>query len=259
MKFDFGKNWISYSASSLTPSRIEQARSHFKKLLHGHIDSNKSFLDIGFGQGLGLMIAAEAGFSAKGIDIDASNNIALQKTALYFPSIKVPPIETTSILDERFIERELAEGGFEIVYSWGVLHHTGSMFEAIRKSASLVKRGGILVLAIYNKHWTSPIWLLIKRIYNHSPHTIKTALIWLFYPVIALAKFLVTGRSPWMKQRGMDFYHDVVDWVGGYPYEYASPLEIKDFLEKLGFRQDLFIAAEVPTGCNEFVFVKNDN
>jgi 2-polyprenyl-6-hydroxyphenyl methylase/3-demethylubiquinone-9 3-methyltransferase len=75
-----------------------------------------------------------------------------------------------------------------------------------------------------------------------------------FVPIIALAKWAVTGRDPRRQQRGMDFYYDVVDWVGGYPYEYASIDELRALVEPLGFECLRWRAAEVPTGCNEFVF-----
>ncbi len=76
----------------------------------------------------------------------------------------------------------------------------------------------------------------------------------LFYWVIYVAKFLVTGKNPKKKQRGMNFYHDVIDWVGGYPYEYATVLEIEQILKAKGFSTSYVKQPKVPTGCNEFVF-----
>ena len=73
-------------------------------------------------------------------------------------------------------------------------------------------------------------------------------------PIIFAAKLVVTGRNPLVKERGMDFWFDVVDWVGGYPYEYATPSQITERLAALGFKLRRFAAASVPTGCHEFVF-----
>ena len=75
-------------------------------------------------------------------------------------------------------------------------------------------------------------------------------------PVIFLAKLLVTRQNPFEKERGMDFWFDVIDWIGGYPYEYAEPADIQSFVQSLGFQELRFKAAQVPTGCNEFVFSK---
>ncbi|MEL7236943.1 MAG: class I SAM-dependent methyltransferase, partial [Chloroflexota bacterium] len=142
----------------------------------------------------------------------------------------------------------------DVVYSWGVLHHTGAMWQAIETAASLVTDDGLFIIAIYNRHVTSPAWHIIKRIYNISPQFIKRLMYYVFYAVIFLAKFAVTGRNPLNKERGMEFSVDVVDWIGGYPYEYASIEEITGFVEKLGFETIQTIPAEVGTGCNEFTF-----
>jgi 2-polyprenyl-6-hydroxyphenyl methylase/3-demethylubiquinone-9 3-methyltransferase len=132
------------------------------------------------------------------------------------------------------------------------------MWKAIENTCALVRPGGHLVLAIYNRHWSSPYWTAVKRVYVGSPAAVRKALVLGFVPVIYLAKLLVTGRNPLRMTRGMDFYYDVVDWVGGYPYECASRAEIEQFVTARGFVCKRFLAANVPTGCNEFVFARND-
>src|SRR5258708_12976105 len=124
-------------------------------------------------------------------------------------------------------------GQFDIVHSWGVLHHSGSMLQAIRNSAALVAERGYLVLAIYQAHWSSALWKRIKYLYNRSPAFVRPLWIWLFYPVIYLAKWIVTGKNPKSKNRGMDFYNAVVDWVEGHPYEYAHHAEVTLYLTTL--------------------------
>lgn len=145
-------------------------------------------------------------------------------------------------------------GTFDIVSSWGVLHHTGNMHRAIEVAARRVKPGGIFTFVIYNRHFTSPIWKAIKGKYNKSPVFTQRMLIWIFMPVIFLTKFTVTGRNPLRMKRGMDFMHNIVDWLGGYPCEYASISEMIRLLESLGLKVLRTIPACVPTGCNEFVY-----
>jgi 2-polyprenyl-6-hydroxyphenyl methylase/3-demethylubiquinone-9 3-methyltransferase len=128
------------------------------------------------------------------------------------------------------------------------------MTTAIEHAASLVGKDGLFVLALYNRHWTSSTWLAIKWLYCKSPEFLQRAFIAIMYPVIWLAKFIVTGRSPMRQQRGMDFMYNVIDWVGGYPYEYESIAETTQRMRKLGFELVKAIPAEVPTGCNEFLF-----
>jgi len=146
------------------------------------------------------------------------------------------------------------DGKFDIVHSWGVQHHTGDMHLALRNATSLVAEKGYFDTAIYNKHWSSRTWRIIKKLYCVSPSIIKLFMICTMYPLIFLAKFIVTGKNPFKQERGMDFFYNVVDWIGGYPYEYASIDELISFLNTLGFDCIYKKLATVPTGCNEFIF-----
>jgi 2-polyprenyl-6-hydroxyphenyl methylase/3-demethylubiquinone-9 3-methyltransferase len=128
------------------------------------------------------------------------------------------------------------------------------MRQAIKNAAGLVGPKGYFIVALYNRHWSSKAWLAVKWTYVSCPRWVRRALVSVFYPVIYGAKWLVTMRSPGRQQRGMDFYYNVVDWVGGYPYEYASIREVQVMVEPLGFAMEKAIPAEVPTGCNQFIF-----
>lgn len=157
---------------------------------------------------------------------------------------------SVSVLDA---EQMKSLGMFDIVYSWGVLHHTGNMAQALTNAAKCVRPGGMLMIAIYNRHWSSPVWKWVKWLYNKAGNSGQKILIWIFTPIIFAAKFLVTFKNPFKMKRGMDFMHNVIDWVGGYPYEYASVDEMTAQLKSLGFEVLNVRPASVPTGCNEFV------
>ncbi len=257
-QFDFGENWIGFAANALTDARVEAARKDFAKLLDGVPLRGRAFLDIGFGQGLTVLLAQEAGAVVTGADINPKCVKAYEHTKRKLaPGSADPRLVLGSVLDDVFVESELrAHGGYDVVHSWGVLHHTGDMARAIANSASLVKPGGHYVIAIYNRHWSSKPWWLIKRIYMMLPRFLQPLCCWFFAPIIWLAKFLVTGKNPLLQERGMDFYYNVVDWVGGYPYEYASIPEMEGMVRQHGFETVKAIPAVVPTGCNEFVFRK---
>ncbi len=261
MQFDFGKNWEEFSNKALSPERIQQARSDFQSLTAGVEVEGKTFLDIGFGQGLTLLIASEMGAKAVGCDINSISSEVLEFNKTKFPELKgcSIPVVIGSVLDPNIIndlkKTDFLNGNlYDIVHSWGVLHHTGNMWEAIKNSCSLVRPNGYLIISIYNHHWTSQIWLLVKWLYNKSPGLIRKLFVYSFLPVIYIAKFLVTGRNPKKSKRGMDFYYDVIDWVGGYPYEYATKDKVIEYIKRLGFKCLRFIPAGVPTGCNEFIF-----
>jgi 2-polyprenyl-3-methyl-5-hydroxy-6-metoxy-1,4-benzoquinol methylase len=261
-QFDFGENWSRFSSNALSPERVRQARADFATLMdRAGIDlQGQAFLDIGFGQGLSLLTACSMGASATGCDINPLCAQVLQRNREFFPDAANSAISVVSgsILEPGIVEelRQKSPGkeGFDVVHSWGVLHHTGNMWEAIGNAVSLVRPGGKLVIALYNRHWSSPAWGLIKRTYVSLPGYAQKALVGLLYPVIFGAKWVVTRRSPLAMDRGMDFYYNVIDWVGGYPYEYASRSEIIRFVEGKGFAMRATIPAAVPTGCNEFAF-----
>jgi len=264
LQFDFGKNWADYSAHAINAERIKQARHDFYTLhaATGGVAA-RSFLDIGFGQGLSLLSAAALGAEVVGVDINPTCGDVLKRNQRFFPDIETlnVPVAIGSILDDSIVQHARTASpngaGYDIVHSWGVLHHTGNMRLAVKNAASLVKPGGYFVVALYNRHWSSRPWLLIKYIYCKSPSVVQKLLVWALMPVIYVAKFLVTKEEPRKQARGMDFFYNVVDWVGGYPYEYASKAEALALIEPMGFRCVKFVPSQVPTGCNEFVFQRS--
>jgi 2-polyprenyl-3-methyl-5-hydroxy-6-metoxy-1,4-benzoquinol methylase len=174
MQFDFGKNWLDFSKHALTVEKVEQAKQDFEKLFEKIELNGKNLLDIGFGQGLSLLLAKQKGATIVGCEINPTCEDALKQTLAYFPTIKLTdiPLVKGSILNQDTVEQLLQHCdnlGFDLVHSWGVLCLTGKMRNSIQNTASLVKPGGHLVISIYNKHWTSPIWLTIKWLYCKSP------------------------------------------------------------------------------------------
>lgn len=262
-QFDFGENWVGFATRALTPERVGESRAAFSDLLAGVPLAGRTFLDIGFGQGLIVLMAQEKGAEVTGCDINEKCVQAYRATRRHLSGTQADPqLVVGSILDDSFVDRALrhpvaAAGGYDVVHSWGVLHHTGDMAKAIATAASLVKPGGHFVIAIYNRHWSSQPWLFIKWFYNLLPRFLQPLCCWFFAPIIWLAKLLVTGRNPLQQERGMDFYYNVVDWVGGYPYEYGSIAEIERMVAAHGFTLTKAVPAVVPTGCNEFVFTKS--
>ena len=260
--FDFGRNWDLFSRNALSAEKVAQARRSFMELMAGISLEGRSFLDVGFGQGLSLLAAADLGAVACGCDIHSQCADVLERNRAFYPRLARDSIRVFvgSILDEKIVRQLQADipRGYDVVHSWGVLHHTGDMNKALHHSAALVGPKGYLVIALYNRHWSSPLWKGIKWFYNRCPAWARRILVGVFYPVIYLAKRLVTGHDPRKKDRGMDFYYDVIDWVGGYPYEYATIDEVEFLMHTLGFETVRVIPAGVPTGCNEFVFRKVD-
>jgi 2-polyprenyl-3-methyl-5-hydroxy-6-metoxy-1,4-benzoquinol methylase len=97
-RFAFGKNWQSYSMNSLTPERMEQSRRAFCHLFDGIDLRDKPFIDIGYGQGLSLIIAAQMGAKVLGIDVDKDNIEALRRVQQVVGYPEVIPTCCASIL-----------------------------------------------------------------------------------------------------------------------------------------------------------------
>ncbi len=168
---------------------------------------------------------------------------------------KVPgPGARGSVLDPALLARL---GTFDIVYSWGVLHHTGRMWQALSNIAELVSPDGRLFVAIYNDQgWVSRYWAAVKRVYVAYPLS-RWPLLLVHAPYLFGLRWLVravTGRR--RVDRGMTLWYDMVDWVGGYPFEVARPEAILRFYRDRGFTLRELKTCGGRHGCNELVFVK---
>ncbi len=252
--FDFGSNWQTFSAHRLDAQRLALAVRSLQSLLQRNTLRGVSFLDVGCGSGLFTIAAHQLG-AARVVGIDINPHcitVSEQNRDRFAPKTPITFFQASALIPESL--KPL--GRFDIVYAWGSLHHTGAMWDAIRTVAKQVSPSGTLVLSIYNKHITSPAWKWVKWLYNQLPNLGQRLLTFPFAGIIYVAKFLVTRRNPLQKERGMDFWHDVIDWIGGYPYEYATPQEIQSFVIAQGFMLRRYVRALVPTGCNEFIFDK---
>ena len=248
--FSFGENWLDY-LDGIGEEQFEAAHEALVRLLQTDDLTDRSFLDIGCGSGIHSLAAIKMGAGkVTGIDVDRFSVQASRQTKEKYDVSNWEVLEG-SILDSDFVATlELAD----IVYSWGVLHHTGNMWPAIENASQLVNPNGKFVIAIYNKRPTSKFWLNFKRFYNRTNPIFQKLMVWsLVLPRIPVR--LLKGKHPVKDRRGMNIYHDAIDWAGGLPYEYASVDEIVAFCEKRGFK--LVYSTETRSyGCNEFVFEK---
>ena len=227
-RFEFGKNWAAF-LGSLNESRIHEAEKSLVEMLGCDSLSGKRFLDVGCGSGLFSLVARRLGASVHSFDFDPmSVACTAELRNRYFPGDDDWNIESGSALDQNYIESLPAA---EIVYSWGVLHHTGDMWTALKNVGDIVPRGGYYFIAIYNDQgWMSSFWLQVKKIYN-SGQLGRMLVMSVFVPVFVLKGLvmdLLRPRSPFRRyrdyrqERGMSVFHDWRDWLGGYPFEYSS-------------------------------------
>lgn len=215
--------------------------------------SGCSFLDVGCGSGL-FAIAASSLNASKVVGVDV-NPVCVEVAKKNINPSWIGSVRPEFLIGDALKPAFMASlGQFDVVYAWGSLHHSGDLWRAVQNVAANVAESGKFVLAVYNRHWSSGFWYGVKRLYGVSPKGLKKSLEVIFFPIIWIAKAIVTKQNPLKKERGMDFYYDLVDWIGGYPYECATIQEVRERLAAMGFRLVRTLPAEVPIGNNEFVF-----
>jgi 2-polyprenyl-3-methyl-5-hydroxy-6-metoxy-1,4-benzoquinol methylase len=252
-RFEFGANWSRF-LKLLNDERIRTAEESLGTMLGITSLDGKTFIDVGSGSGLFSLAARRLGARVFSFDYDPKSvACTTELRRRYYPDCSDWQIEEGSALDPDYLGRL---GQHDIVYSWGVLHHTGNMWQALGNVAPLVRENGKLFVAIYNDQgWISKYWTFVKRVYN-SGVLGKAVMVLLHIPYLLGLRFLVralTGRLS--VERGMSLWYDMLDWLGGYPFDVATPEKIILFYKNKGFFLENLKTTRGRHGCNEFVFI----
>ena len=265
-RFGFGRNWRKY-LSTLSDTDIEIAKRSLLTLVPtpngtdpAEAIKGKRFLDVGCGSGLFSLCARSAGCKVVSFDYDQDSvSCAKELRDRYFPGDSDWTVLQGSVLDKEFLS---SLDTHDIVYAWGVLHHTGDMWSALDNVVDLTRNGGALCIAIYNDcGLRSKAWHEIKRFYNFNIVT-KAVTSMVFVPYLLARRTIASIRTgsnlftTYNRKRGMHVLTDIMDWIGGYPYEYAKCEEIVQFYSERGFLASKVIPTE-GTGNHQFCFVRS--
>jgi len=263
--FEFGENWEIYS-KTINENSIEIAKESLQFFFDCKDIKNKSFIDIGCGSGLFSIAALRLGFKkVVSVDIDpicikvAKQNISKYwtKNNWEYHNISVFELKNNKI------------GNFDVVYSWGVLHHTGAMYEAIDCSLKLLKPNGYMLVGLYQKTLLCSFWKIEKLFYSKSPKVIQKIIRNIFLILYgAIYFFRGQNQSETISNysqgyRAMDYNVDLHDWLGGYPYESISPENFRMYIKQFGFNvKSEKLCTEglglTGSGINEYLIYKTD-
>jgi 2-polyprenyl-6-hydroxyphenyl methylase/3-demethylubiquinone-9 3-methyltransferase len=259
LRFEFGSNWRRF-LSTVDEDRIREAVASLSSMLAVEDLRGKHFLDIGSGSGLFSLAARRLGATVHSFDFDSESVACTRELKRrFFEDDSAWTIEQGSALDASYV-RSL--GRFDVVYSWGVLHHTGDMMTALDNATIPVSPGGRLYIAIYNDQGIfSTFWKHVKKIYctgTLGRVAVQSVFVPLFF-LRSVAAGLVKYGNPvaqfprYRRRPGMSIYHDWVDWLGGYPFEVAKPEDIVEFYRGRSFQYENGSRTN-RLGCNEFLF-----
>lgn len=259
MRYEFGRNWSRFAKQSFSQERVDIARRHMLTLLQRDDLKGLDFLDIGSGSGLHSLAALQAGAGRiHSFDYDPDSVATTRGMHAHAGNPPNWTVERGDILDGDYV---VGLGQWNMVYSWGVLHHTGDVWKAIDNARKTVAPGGVFYIALYAADvQTDPeFWLRIKREYNEASNLKRRRMEWWY------AWVYIMNRQPWRLpqlltrmaqhrfQRGMSLFADIRDWLGGWPMEFVYDKDVIEALEKQGFK---LLNIKTGEACSEYVFLR---
>lgn len=250
-RFEFGANWMEF-LKKISKNEIDEAIASLKIMLNVEDLVGKKFLDIGSGSGLFSLAAVMMGADVRSFDYDPLSVECAKILKKKFATTSAWEISEGSVLDEEFMS---SLGKFDVIYSWGVLHHTGQMMKAFDNLKLVEGPRSQIFIAIYNdQYWISGYWYCVKKVYNKCK-LLRPLVIAVHLPYLFIARLIIRyfKRSQGLP-RGMDVWRDMIDWLGGYPFEVASPQLVFKYFQKRGYLLEELRTCSGRMGCNEFVF-----
>jgi ubiquinone/menaquinone biosynthesis C-methylase UbiE len=104
----------------------------------------KDVLDVGIGSGIATQMFAEAGANVTGVD--------LTEWAVETTRRRLAAFDLEADVQQADAEQlPFADAKFDLVFSWGVIHHSSDMDRALAELVRVTRPGGKVVLMVYHR------------------------------------------------------------------------------------------------------------
>ena len=105
----------------------------------------KDVLDVGCGSGIATQMLAEAGANVTAVDL---TDWAVETTRRRLAAFGLEG----DVRREDAEQLPFADESFDLVFSWGVIHHSSDMDRALAELVRVCRRGGRIVIMVYHRH-----------------------------------------------------------------------------------------------------------
>ncbi len=153
-------HWTKY------PLELQGALKHIQELFPEGVKC-KRVLDGGSGSGMISVAFAVMGADVTGVDVTPKCVENGCKNADLFGV-------QCRFLKRNLLSLDLCGETFDIIYNWGVLHHTQDARKSFTNLAKHLKPGGEMIVAVYLKTVLSGFWNFLRIFYQESPQVFKT-------------------------------------------------------------------------------------
>ncbi len=266
-RFEFGQNWTRFLAT-VNDARVLRAEASLKAMLGLDTLAGLTFLDIGCGSGLFSLAARRLGADRTFVRLRSAVGSLQPQAEGALPSRRRRLAHRVGIGPRCRLSRKPSPFRHRLLLGCPSPHRCH--VAGARACAASRAANGKLFIAIYNDMGSQSIrWRQLKRLYAKLPAAVQ--------PLYACAvsapeeakgflRAVPSGRpqdyvATWTKyerNRGMSRWRDIIDWVGGYPYEFAKPDAICSFFIDRGFALDKMCIGG-GLGCSEYVFSRSNS